>query len=74
VVGREAFVLKMNAVQVNAADLVVTDGEPCPAAAHQVPVHARGIHKRHERGVGHAADPAPSQVVDLEADQLGEVK
>ena len=44
-VGRELLVLEVDPVERNGADLVVADGQPGPAAAHQEAVHAGGMNR-----------------------------
>ena len=71
-IGGELFVAEVNSVERNGADLIVADGQPSPAAAHQEAVDAGGMDQGNDGGVFDQAEPAALQVIDLEAQQFGE--
>ena len=56
------------------SDLVVADRQPGIAAAYQVAVDAGRMNQRNDGGVFDDAESAPLQVIDLEAQQFGEVQ
>ena len=54
------LVAEVDAVERNGSNLIVTDGEPGPAAAHQKAVDARGMDQRDDGGVADTADAPAS--------------
>ncbi len=71
-IGRKLFVFEVDPIERNGADLIVTNGEPRPAAAHEKPVYAGGMDEGNNGGVFDQAQAAALQVIDLEAQKFGE--
>src|ERR1043166_1166368 len=72
VVRGQVLVAKINTVQGDGPDLVVTDGQPGPAAANQVTVDANRVYQGNDSGVLDNTNPVSLKVEDLEAEQFGE--
>ena len=57
-IGRELFVLEVDPVERDGADLIVANGEPGPTAAHQKPVDAGRMDQGNNGGVFDQAQAA----------------
>ena len=73
-VRREALVFEMNARGGDRLDLIVTDAKPGRPCAHQKTVQADGINEWDQGGIAQHANIAAFQVIDLNAQQLREIK
>jgi hypothetical protein len=64
----------MNAGAGDVLDLIVTDGEPAGTRTDQEAVNADGVYQWHQGGVAESADEAAFEIVNLQANELGEVE
>jgi hypothetical protein len=66
----EDLVFQPNAIEGNGSYLVVTNGEPSPAAADKKPVYARRMNQRDERRIAQTPNPPALDVEHRQAQQF----
>src|SRR6185437_11592141 len=73
-VGRQAFVLEMNAFGGDGLNLIVANGEQPGPGADEIAIDANGVNERDDGGVFERTDEAALQVVDFLAEEFGEIE
>src|SRR6185437_5973373 len=67
VIGRQAFVFKLDAIGADTLDLVIADAQPRWAGPDKVAVQPDRVDQWYKRGIAECPDPAALQIVHFDA-------